>query len=72
MAIQKFNIGDLIVPKPPLKQIPGVILQVVDREGEEQDLEVLLQDDSKKIWVSSLDVQLLKYTKIKATTESKK
>jgi len=72
MAAQRFNIGDLIVPKPPLKQVPGVILQVVDREGGEQDLEVLLQDGPKKIWVSSLDVQLLKYTKIKTIAESEK
>ena len=72
MAIQRFNVGDLIVPKPPLKQVPGVILQVIDREGGEQDLEVLLQDGLKKIWVSSLDVQLLKYTKIKTVTENKK
>ena len=60
----KFQIGDMIIPKSPLKQTVGVILQVIDRGEKEQDLEVVLQDSGQVVWVSSLDVQLLKYKKI--------
>jgi len=60
----KFQIGDMIIPKSPLKQTVGVVLQVIDRGEGEQDLEVVLQDIGQVVWVSSLDVQLLKYKKI--------
>ena len=56
-----FKVGDLIVPQPPLKQAIGIVLQVVELGEEEQDLEVLLQTENKKLWVSSEDVRLLKY-----------
>tara|TARA_B100000809_G_C15114972_1_gene522071 strand:- start:913 stop:1134 length:222 start_codon:yes stop_codon:yes gene_type:complete len=56
-----FKVGDLIVPQPPLKQTIGIVLQVVELGEEEQDLEVLLQAESRKLWVSSLDVRLLRY-----------
>tara|TARA_R100000152_G_C6772745_1_gene199788 strand:- start:1591 stop:1812 length:222 start_codon:yes stop_codon:yes gene_type:complete len=56
-----FNVGDLIVPQPPLKQSIGIVVQVVNLGDEEQDLEVLIQTENKRLWVSSLDVRLLKY-----------
>lgn len=64
----KFKIGDMIIPKSPLKQTIGVVLQVIDRGEEEQDLEVVLQDSGQIVWISSLDVQLLKYKKIENNT----
>tara|TARA_R100001082_G_scaffold70072_1_gene39873 strand:+ start:1854 stop:2066 length:213 start_codon:yes stop_codon:yes gene_type:complete len=63
----KFKIGDLIVPKEPLKQTVGVVVNIRDGEasetGKTQDLQVMFQDTGKLAWVSSLDVKLLSYKK---------
>ena len=63
----KFKIGDLIVPKEPLKQTVGVVVKIRDGEASEtektQDLQVMFQDTGKLAWVSSLDVKLLSYKK---------
>lgn len=58
----------MIIPKSPLKQTIGVVLQVIDRGEREQDLEVVLQDSGQIVWISSLDVRLLKYKKIETST----
>jgi len=59
----KFKIGDLIVPKPPLKQDVGMIIKAININEREQDLKVLLQTTGRLIWVSSLDIKLLSYKK---------
>jgi len=63
----KFKIGDLIVPKEPLKQTVGVIVNIRDNEDstieKTQDLQVMFQNTGKLAWVSSLDVKLLSYKK---------
>jgi len=59
----KFKIGDLIIPKEPLKQVIGMIIKVQDLDDVEQDLKVVLQESGKVVWVSSLDVTLLSYKK---------
>jgi len=54
-----FNIGDLIIPKTPLKPTVGMVLSIKYLDEQEQDLEVLLQKSGEVIWVSSFDVELL-------------
>ena len=53
-----FNIGDMIIPKPPLKQAIGIILQIATNK-EKPDLKVMLQDTGTIVWVSSMDVELI-------------
>ena len=62
--VVKFKVGDMIVPNPPLKQTVGIVLQVISRDNDEQDLQVSLQDTGQLVWVSSVDVKLLKYKKV--------
>ena len=59
----KFKIGDLIIPKPPLKQDIGMIIKTISVSEKEQDLQVLLQTTGRFVWVSSLDIELLSYKK---------
>lgn len=64
-AEKELQVGDLIIPRPPLKQVPGIILQVVDINSVEQDLKVFFSgEDNQVVWISSLDVELLKYKKV--------
>jgi len=70
---KKFQAGDLIIPKVPLKQVPGIILQIVDISDAEQDLKIFLSgEDNQVVWISSLDVKLLKYKKINTTKGASK
>ena len=69
----ELKVGDLIIPRPPLKQVPGIILQIVDINSVEQDLKVFFSgEDNSVVWISSLDVELLKYKKMNSKRKGTK